>query len=80
MGVITPLLTLIDSNPGYFSPGSRLHSSCHAEWAVACSYGATPSSYQATGASSGHDQEAPKTASLSLTVHVLRVQHYCAFH
>ena len=24
-------------------------------------------------------EEAPKTASLSLTVHVLRVQHYCAF-
>ena len=31
--------------------------------------------YQATGVSSG--QEAPKTASLSLTV--LRVQHYCAY-
>ena len=42
---------------------------------VTCSYGYE---YQATGVSSG--QKAPKTASLSLTVHVIRLQHYCAFH
>ena len=33
--------------------------------------------YQAAGVGSG--REAPKAASLSLTVHVLRVQHDCAF-
>ena len=59
------------------SPGRPRGTTASAGYGVSDVHVTGNSKYQATGISS--DQEAHKTASLSLTVHVLRVQHYCAF-